>query len=788
MLERMLWNTWRGYHNEYIARFAEIVAQGETLPAEDLVLCFLTNIPLEICDKLNQEGTRNFQDWREAAAALRESAAPYGAWRAKRLRYEQEFANTKRRLGPGGYTNALRRTPTGRGNTADENVSIRRYECTGKGHLGRDCPLRNGVTRRMGETCSNGPVRDNGGETDGGELSQRRVLLLSGGAVRVNGGEENERGGTAFGGTGNGVNECTGGHENTMDGGSIHGGLLDTGASRSFIRPAIVERLGLKVRFLQEAHSSTVANGEVILIDREVPRLSMLCGEECFTGDFLSDKLRTYVNGRLCDLPVLRREGEPIQGTQIDTEPVKTAADHAYADLAKQVARMSAEEAAALLRPPTKRYKSRHRAGGRVKIKDILREAREDTAALKQAIEGLHCVVALPAAETDRAVHVPVERQGDLLCAIVEHLKVTRFEPGAPPTKPVDTAPPPSADIDDSPWPTAKLQYTEFDAWSNGPEALRLPRQILTVLRQHRLLFPDSLPDGLPPKRPYDHRILLLPGRLPTRAPIYNMPPDQLAHHSKEIARLSAKRWIGPTYSPIRASTIMVDKRDDGSGEGKMRMVVNYQALNALTIAPEFPIPTVQTVLEMIGGAAYFPTLDLEAGFHQIRMAREDRWKTAFRSVQGLFEYKVMPFDRWKTAFRSVQGLFEYKVMPFGLNGAPATFQANINAYLQPLLCHGVIAYLDDVFIYSSTLESHVLLLQQVLGMFLKHKFYPRLSKCKLGQQELTYLGYSIGADGIKPAADKVEAILLWTDVLMNETHVRQFLGTMPQATLLAQY
>ncbi|CDJ45923.1 hypothetical protein EBH_0010330 [Eimeria brunetti] len=112
----------------------------------------------------------------------------------------------------------------------------------------------------------------------------------------------------------------------------------------------------------------------------------------------------------------------------------------------------------------------------------------------------------------------------------------------------------------------------------------------------------------------------------------------------------------------------MTDKQDDDAGEHKMRMVVNYQALNALTIATQFPMPPLQTILEMFGGAKYLSTLDLEAGFHQIRMAREDRWKTAFRSAQGLFEYTVMPF---------------------GFKGAPATFQANINAYLQPLLGRG---------------------------------------------------------------------------------------------------
>ncbi|CDJ35669.1 OSJNBa0079C19.6 protein, related [Eimeria mitis] len=227
----------------------------------------------------------------------------------------------------------------------------------------------------------------------------------------------------------------------------------------------------------------------------------------------------------------------------------------------------------------------------------------------------------------------------------------------------------------------------------SGPEAAKVPNQILDVLRQHRELFPHSLPDGLPPRRPYDHRILLAPGKLPTRAPIYKMPPDQIKHHNQEIARLTAKGWIGPTYSPICAPTIMVDKKEDGSGERKMRMVINYQALNALTIEPEFPMPSVQSVLEMLGGATVFSTMDLEAGFHQIRMARTDRWKTAFRSVQGLYEYKVMPL---------------------GLKGAPATFQANINAYLQPLLGSGVIAYLDDVLIYSATLESHTKLLEQV--------------------------------------------------------------------------
>ncbi|CDJ53287.1 hypothetical protein EBH_0006860 [Eimeria brunetti] len=227
------------------------------------------------------------------------------------------------------------------------------------------------------------------------------------------------------------------------------------------------------------------------------------------------------------------------------------------------------------------------------------------------------------------------------------------------------------------------------------------------------------------------------------------MTPEQLQFHKQEIAKLPANGWIGPTYSPICAPTIMVDKLSDGTGERKMRMVVNYQELNTLTTAPDFPLPSIQTILDMLGGAHYFSTLDLESGFHQIRMAKDDRWKTAFRSLMGLFEYKVMPF---------------------GLNGVPATFQANINAYLQPLLGQGVIAYLDDVLIYSPDLPSHVTLLQQVLRIFHDQQFYPKFSKCKFAKRELTYLGYRISAEGSKPAADNIQAIKARPEVLEDET------------------
>ncbi|CDJ49652.1 OSJNBa0079C19.6 protein, related [Eimeria brunetti] len=401
---------------------------------------------------------------------------------------------------------------------------------------------------------------------------------------------------------------------------------------------------------------------------------------------FQSDKLRTYVNGQWCDLPVVRANDVTQRNGSTQGTRQRTPAEQAYDILAKQVADMTREEATALLRPPSK-YKPPSKGKRKAVVAALIQQATESTACISHPLQGLYVILALPAMESNVALRLVEEWQGALCCAMVE---TTPPNPHQQCLKALPASALPD-DEETSPWPTAKLEDSQFDTWLTSVEAQATPRAVLDV------------------EAPYEVSDL-------------RMTPEQLQFHKQEIAKLSANGWIGPTYSPICAPTIMVDKRSDGTGERKMRMVVNYRELNALTIAPDFPLPPIQTILEMLGGAQYFSTLDLESGFHQIRMAKEDRWKTAFRSVMGLYEYKVMPC---------------------GLKGAPATFQVNINAYLQPLLGQGVITYLDDVLIYSPDLPSHVTLLQQVLRIFLDQQFYPKFSKCKFAERELTFLGYT---------------------------------------------
>ncbi|CDJ63511.1 Reverse transcriptase, related [Eimeria necatrix] len=210
---------------------------------------------------------------------------------------------------------------------------------------------------------------------------------------------------------------------------------------------------------------------------------------------------------------------------------------------------MSAEEAAVFLRPPPRRYKSHAETKAKARITPLVRQAADDTNDLSTPLHGLHLILALPEAGSAVPLRLSDEWQSALCCALI----------GNQPTSsgwrsPLASTASVTAESDEeSPWSMAKLEHNLFDEWITSPEAQDIPYQ--------------------------------------------------LTFHKQEIAKLSDSGWIGPTYSPICSSTIMVDKRDDGSGERKMRMVVNYQALNALTIAPAFPLPPIQTIMELLGGA-----------------------------------------------------------------------------------------------------------------------------------------------------------------------------------------
>ncbi|GBG79193.1 hypothetical protein CBR_g28910 [Chara braunii] len=167
------------------------------------------------------------------------------------------------------------------------------------------------------------------------------------------------------------------------------------------------------------------------------------------------------------------------------------------------------------------------------------------------------------------------------------------------------------------------------------------------------------------------------------------------------------------------------------------------------------PLPRIDDLLERLGGAKYFSKLDLKSGYHHI---------------------EIQPRDRYKTAFKTRYGHFEWIVMPFGLTNAPATFQAAMTTEFLDLLDRSVLIYLDDILVYSRSLDEHLEHLRAVLERLRIAKYKANSDKCEFAQQELEYLGHYVTPQGIRPLADKIQAIQDWPD-LKCTTDVRYFLG-----------
>jgi len=156
-----------------------------------------------------------------------------------------------------------------------------------------------------------------------------------------------------------------------------------------------------------------------------------------------------------------------------------------------------------------------------------------------------------------------------------------------------------------------------------------------------------------------------------------------------------------------------------------------------------------------LGKATVFTKLDLKNGYYLIRMAEAEGWKTAFKSRYGLYEYTVMPF---------------------GLCNAPSTFQGMINDVFRDMLDVGVIAYMDDILIYSETIEEYVAIVRKVMDRLRKPGLCVSIKKSTFLAREVEFLGYKISEHGISMRTKKVEEITAWSPP-QKVVDVQSFMG-----------
>lgn len=247
------------------------------------------------------------------------------------------------------------------------------------------------------------------------------------------------------------------------------------------------------------------------------------------------------------------------------------------------------------------------------------------------------------------------------------------------------------------------------------------------------------------------HRI-----KLKDESPIYTKSYRYPEVHKNEIKNQIEKMLdqgiIQHSNSPFSAPVWIVPKKADASGKKKWRLVIDYRKLNEQTIDDKYPIPNITDILDKLGKCQYFTTLDLSSGFHQIEMDTND-----------------VP----KTAFTVENGHYEFLRMSFGLKNAPATFQRTMDNILRGIPC---LVYVDDIIVFSVSLQEHLEKLRQVFQRLRDANFKIQLDKSEFLKREVAYLGHVITPNGVKPNPDKIKAVLKYP-IPKSTKEIKGFLG-----------
>ncbi|CAM2719601.1 unnamed protein product [Rotaria socialis] len=201
------------------------------------------------------------------------------------------------------------------------------------------------------------------------------------------------------------------------------------------------------------------------------------------------------------------------------------------------------------------------------------------------------------------------------------------------------------------------------------------------------------------------------------------------------ITKLLHSGLIRESQSSYAAPALLIKKKDN-----TWRLVIDYKKLNAITIKDNYPLPNMELALKTLGaGYHFFSKLDLKSGFWQFPINAKDRFKAAF----------ITPF-----------GLYEWNVLPQGLRNAPPSFQRIMNKVLSSCIDFSLV-YLDDIIIFSRTYREHLLHLEKVLNGLKLHNLTLNSMKCQIAQQTIAYLGHAISSKTITPLPEKIKSIAL---------------------------
>ena len=220
-----------------------------------------------------------------------------------------------------------------------------------------------------------------------------------------------------------------------------------------------------------------------------------------------------------------------------------------------------------------------------------------------------------------------------------------------------------------------------------------------------------------------------------THRPIHTA-PYRKSNKDQEILRIETQKLlkkdiIEHSMSPWSSPVVLVKKKD-----GTTRFCVDYRRLNQITTKDAFPLPRIDDIYDQLTRATYFTKFDFKAGYFQVPLDE---------------------IDRPKTAFSTRDGHFQFKVLPQGLTNGPPTFQRIVNQILGPSRWKHVLAYIDDIVIYSPNFNDHLQHVEEVCSLLKNANFKLNVEKCEVARTEILFLGHLIKRGTIKPNPDQVD-------------------------------
>ena len=217
-----------------------------------------------------------------------------------------------------------------------------------------------------------------------------------------------------------------------------------------------------------------------------------------------------------------------------------------------------------------------------------------------------------------------------------------------------------------------------------------------------------------------------------------NKKPHRIPHAwndevNKQIKEMLDNGIIRPSSLPWNSPIILAKKKDNST-----RFVCDFRGLNDVTKKDACPLPHIRDVLDKMQGSQYWTTLDAASAYWSMPLEEADKEKTAFAVPRGKFEFNVTPY---------------------GLCNAGASYQRMMDVSLSGLPAERILAYMDDIVIFSKTFEEHLQSIETVFERMQESKIALKLSKCIFASHKVDFLGFELSNSGIRPQSRLTEAI-----------------------------